>query len=72
MQDTKKDEDGARRIAALTLELENLKRSLPAHSIKPAMLMRIEELEEEIEMLEHEEIKRERSNSLDVSRLTRV
>ena len=39
------------RIAKLTEELENLKRNLPAHSIKPAMLLRIEELEEEIESL---------------------
>ena len=42
------------RIAALTLELENLKRSLPAHSLKPAMLIRIEELEEEIELLQND------------------
>ena len=42
------------RIAALTQELENLKRSLPAHSLKPAMLIRIEELEEEIELLKRE------------------
>ena len=42
------------RIAALTRELENLKRSLPAHSLKPAMLIRIEELEEEIELLKRE------------------
>jgi hypothetical protein len=47
------------RIAALTEELENLKRSLPAHSIKPAMLIRIEELEEEIEALKREDVKRE-------------
>ncbi len=42
------------RIAKLTEELENLKRSLPAHSIKPAMLLRIEELEEEIESLKRQ------------------
>jgi len=42
------------RIAALTRELENFKRSLPAHSVKPAMLIRIEELEEEIELLKRE------------------
>ncbi len=51
-------EERAQRIAALSEELENLKRSLPAHSLKPAMLIRIEELEEEIETLE-EEIKRQ-------------
>ncbi len=42
------------RIAKLTEELENLKRSLPAHSVKPAMLLRIEELEEEIESLKRQ------------------
>ena len=47
-------EERAQRIAALTGELENLKRSLPAHSLKPAMLIRIEELEEEIENLKRE------------------
>jgi len=47
------DEEPSRRIAALTEELENLKRSLPAHSLKPAMLIRIEELEEQIEALRH-------------------
>ena len=47
------DEEQSRRIAALTEELENLKRSLPAHSLKPAMLIRIEELEEQIGALRH-------------------
>jgi len=45
------DEERAHRIGALTEELENLKRSLPAHSLKPALLIRIEELEEQIEAL---------------------
>jgi hypothetical protein len=44
----------AQRIAVLTEELDNLRRSLPAHSQKPAMLVRIEELEEEIENLKRE------------------
>ena len=48
------DVERQQRIAALTSELENLKRSLPAHSLKPAMLIRIEELEEEIENLKRE------------------
>jgi hypothetical protein len=56
------DEERRQRIAVLTGELENLKRSLPAHSLKPAMLIRIEELEEEIESL-----KRETSRVLDLS-----
>jgi len=47
------DEERAHRIGALTEELENLKRSLPAHSLKPAMLIHIEELEEQIEALQH-------------------
>lgn len=42
------------RIAKLMEELENLKRSLPAHSVKPAMLLRIEELEEAIEALKRQ------------------
>ena len=46
-------EERAQRIGALTEELENLKRSLPAHSLKPALLIRIEELEEQIEALQH-------------------
>jgi hypothetical protein len=46
--------DKEKRLAALTEELENLKRSLPAHSLKPSMLIRIEELEEEIENVKRE------------------
>jgi predicted dithiol-disulfide oxidoreductase (DUF899 family) len=42
------------RIARLMEELENLRRSLPAHSVKPTMLLRIEELEEEIESLKRQ------------------
>jgi hypothetical protein len=46
------DEERAQRIAALTQELESLRRSIPAHSIKPAMLIRMEELEEQIQALQ--------------------
>jgi ribosomal protein L29 len=46
--------DREKRLAALTEELENLRNSLPAHSLKPAMLIRIEELDEEIENLKRE------------------
>ena len=35
-------------LAALEHELEQLKRQLPRHSIPPTLLVRIEELEEEI------------------------
>ena len=41
-------------IAKLMEELENLRRSLPAHSVKPTMLLRIEELEEELELLKRQ------------------
>ena len=50
------DEKRQQRIAVLTEELENLRRSLPAHSLKPAMLIRIEELEEQLEAIEREEL----------------
>jgi len=43
------------RLARLAEELDQLRRSLPAHSVKPAQLIRIEELEEEIASLQHEE-----------------
>lgn len=39
------------RIRNLVLKLEELRASLPAHSVKPEMLMAIEETEEEIEDL---------------------
>ncbi len=45
-------QESAQRLAELILELETLKQSLPAHSLKPAMLIRIEELEEQIESLQ--------------------
>jgi hypothetical protein len=53
------DAEQSRRVAALTEELEALKRSLPAHSLKPAMLIRIEELEEQIEALQRGDVERE-------------
>lgn len=39
------------RMKELTLRLEELRLSLPAHSVKPEMLIAIERLEEEIEEL---------------------
>ena len=39
------------RIKELEKQLKQLKSQLPAHSPKPEMLMRIEELEEELERL---------------------
>jgi len=53
------------RIRELTLRLEELRLNLPAHSVRPEMLMTIEETEEEIEDLRErrEELKRERKGS---------
>jgi hypothetical protein len=53
------DEEYAQRIDALTEELENLERSLPAHSLKPTLLIRIEDLEEQIEALQCGNVARE-------------
>jgi hypothetical protein len=39
------------RIRELTLRLEELRLNLPAHSVKPEMLIAIERIEEEIELL---------------------
>ncbi len=38
-------------IAALERELEQLKQQLPAHSIPPSLLARIDELEEQVAAL---------------------
>jgi hypothetical protein len=43
--------DKEARIKELVAELEQLKAQLPAHSPKPEMLIRIEEIEEEIDKL---------------------
>jgi len=40
------------RIARLRAEMEELERSIPAHSTKPHHVMRLEEIEEEIGELE--------------------
>ncbi len=45
----------ARSLAALEKELEQLKRQLPAHSISPSILARIDDLEEEIARLTQSE-----------------
>ncbi len=41
-------------LARLKEELEQLEKALPAHGLKPAHLLRIEELEERIAQLERE------------------
>ncbi len=55
------------RIRELTLRLEELRLSLPAHSVKREMLMAIEETEEEIEDLREKqrELKREKESPED-------
>ncbi len=40
---------GARPAAAVQAEIDALKQQWPAHSIPPAMLQRLDELEEELE-----------------------
>jgi ribosomal protein L29 len=44
-------EDLDARIAALERELEELRASLPRHSVKPSQLLRIEEVEDELARL---------------------
>jgi len=53
------------RIKELTMRLEELRLSLPAHSVRLEMLMTIEETEEEIGDLRERrrELKREREDS---------
>ena len=43
-----------RQLTKLRAELADLKASIPAHSMKVSMLLRIEELEEEIERIERQ------------------
>lgn len=43
--------DGGERIKELERELADLERRLPAHSVRPAMLLRMEEIEEELARL---------------------
>ena len=42
-------EEAARRVAELEARVEDLRRRLPAHSVPPALLIELEELEEELE-----------------------
>ncbi len=43
------EEEAARRVAELEARVEDLRRRLPAHSVPPALLIELEELEEELE-----------------------
>ena len=40
--------DKAAKIAALEQEIEQIKRQWPAHSVSPALLQRLDELEDEL------------------------
>lgn len=42
------------RIALMEQKLEDLKKRWPAHSVKPQMIMEMEQIEEEIELLREE------------------
>ena len=48
------EETPVQRLARLEEERDELERALPAHGLKPAHLLRIEALEEEIEKLRAE------------------
>jgi hypothetical protein len=47
-------ENPERELAKLRAELVHLKASIPAHSMKVSLMLRIEELEEEIERIERQ------------------
>jgi hypothetical protein len=46
--------DKSARIVELEREIQELEASLPAHSVPPSMLIRLEELEDELEELRTE------------------
>lgn len=48
------DDQVAQRIAELERRLADLQARLPAHSVPPAMLMEIEEIEDELARLQSE------------------
>jgi len=43
------------RLKELEEQIADLKRRMPAHSVKPVMIIRLEELEEELERLKKED-----------------
>ena len=45
----------AERIAKLEEEIQEMKARLPKHSVPPAMIIELEDLEEELEMLKAQE-----------------
>ncbi len=50
------EKDPKGHLAALIQELKSLKQNLPAHSLKPSLLIRIEELEEQIESIQRQDL----------------
>ena len=54
MKPPQPEPDTAERIAHLEQQIEELKRRLPAHSIPPAMMAQLDELEEELAHLQTE------------------
>ena len=50
--DRQEEQEGE--LAKLRAELANLKASIPAHSIKPSLMLEIEELEERIQLIERQ------------------
>ncbi len=47
-----KTDASVERIAALERQIEDLKRRMPAHSVKPSMILELETLEEALEELQ--------------------
>lgn len=47
-------EEQERELSKLRAELAELKGSIPVHSMKPSMMQRIEELQEQIEQLQRQ------------------
>ena len=48
--------EGKKRIRELEPQIADLKSRMPAHSVKPAMIMQLEELEDELEKLKRQKI----------------
>ena len=52
------DQEIAKRIHELQVEIGRLEASLPAHSVPPSMLIRLEDLQEELDqLLQQQDIK---------------
>ncbi len=51
---SQEQEAASQHLKELKAELAELKASIPVHSMKPAMMQRIEDLEEEVKALEQD------------------